>query len=237
MQRQVDDAVTVLTDSERIAGAPPSSEADLRAAFEREYARAVAEGEAGRTVTPAEQITRAARATGRRPRPAPYLAALQRAVNEMPFQIAPEALRVLDELRADGYGLGVISNTIGEPGECFRPVLRRMGFDHRVELYMFSDEHPWTKPSPELFRLALHRLGSSAADAVHVGDGWSDIEGARRAGMRSEILYTGLQRYGERYRALFFRTGRETAGPTHRVASLLEVPPIVAAELPGAGPR
>jgi putative hydrolase of the HAD superfamily len=45
------------------------------------------------------------------------------------------------------------------------------------------------KPEPPLFRIALDRLGLSAAEAVMVGDSVpSDIVGARGAGMRA-VLY------------------------------------------------
>ena len=42
------------------------------------------------------------------------------------------------------------------------------------------------KPAPAVFELALDRLGVDAAQAVHVGDGASDEEGAHAAGMQFE---------------------------------------------------
>ena len=97
----------------------------------------------------------------------------------------------------------MISNTIGEPGATLRPILTSMGFDEVVEEYLFSDELPWTKPDPAIFLEALRRLGSDPSHAVHVGDGWPDIEGPKRTGMKAGILYTGLQTYGAEYQRLF----------------------------------
>ncbi len=174
-------------------------------------------------------------------RPREYLEALERTVASSPFRIAPDALRVLGELRDLGYVIGVISNTVGEPGRFLRPILHRMGFDAFVQVYTFSDEHPWTKPAPEIFRATLDALGSTPAAGVHVGDGWSDIDGARRSGMAAAILFTGLQAYGEEYRKLFLPTGRERPDAEHTVRTLAEVVPLVRRLVPsnradGSGP-
>ena len=48
-----------------------------------------------------------------------------------------------------------------------------------------SEEVGAQKPDPRIFAVALERLGVSADAAVMVGDAWAtDIEGARRAGIR-----------------------------------------------------
>ncbi|MGI0128774.1 MAG: HAD family hydrolase [Thermoplasmata archaeon] len=227
MRHQVEAAVQVLETSQMVGNASRASAEELRAAFEKEYADAVQAAGEGRTVTPAEQLSRAAEATGRVPRPDAYLAALERAVATTAFRQAPDALPVLRELGESGYTIGVISNTIGEPGRFLRPILHRMGFDDLVDQYTFSDEHPWTKPAPEIFDSALRGLDSDPSVAVHVGDGWSDIEGARRARMRGSILFTGLQQYGERYRVLFLPAGWDHPPADHRASALREVVPIV----------
>jgi HAD superfamily hydrolase (TIGR01549 family) len=227
MLRQVEVATQVLRGSVDSGAGPRPSDAALRSAFEKEYADAVSASQEGRTVTPDEQFARAARATGLVPRPDAYRRALARFVQATPFQRAPGAIEMMRELRDDGYRLGVISNTVGEHGRLFRPLLRRMGFDEFVTTYTFSDEHPWTKPSPELFRWSLTGLGSDPSVAVHVGDGWSDIEGARRAAMRGAILFTGLQQYGARYRALFLPPGADDSPTESRAETLAEVVPIV----------
>jgi HAD superfamily hydrolase (TIGR01549 family) len=235
MGRQVDAAVRVLSESETTRPEPRASEGEIRSAFEREYARAVSTAGEGRSVTPAEQLERAASAVGRVARPREYLDRLREIVAGTPFRRAPGALELLGDLRDRGYSLAVISNTIGEPGQFLRPVMERMGFDEFLRVYTFSDEHPWTKPSPEIFRTTLERLGSAPAHAVHVGDGWPDIEGARRARMLGGILFTGLQQYGARYRSLFLPDGWDRPETSLRAATLAEVAPIVG-RLLGRGP-
>lgn len=235
MRHQVDEAVAVLEASDVADGSTRAPPPELRTAFEREYASAVDAAGEGRSVPPAEQLTRAAVSVGRVPHPDRYLAALERTLRSTAFRIAPGAIAALSELRDAGYTVGVISNTVGEPGRYLRPVLRRMGFDECVETWTFSDELPWAKPAPEIFRKALEGLGSDPSDAVHVGDGWSDIEGARRAGLRGAILFTGLQDYGERYRALFLPPGWAEPRAEVRATTLAEVVPIVRRLLPPGG--
>ena len=180
MRRQLEAAARVLAASDLADGAPVRRREELRQAFEREYADAVIAAREGRSVSPAQQLVRAAERTGRAPRPEAYEAALGRLLGSLPLRLAPNALEVLGELGEEGYALGIVSNTVGEPGRLLRPLLRAFGFDRYVGAYTFSDEHPWAKPSPEIFRATLRALGSDPARAIHVGDGWADIEGARR---------------------------------------------------------
>jgi HAD superfamily hydrolase (TIGR01549 family) len=209
MEGQVGVARRALTGATRLPGAPEVTEEALGKLFEASLAEAVAEAGEGRTVTQVEQLRRAGRKVGRVPDEMAYVKELERLVRVTPFQRATGALELLEALTHDGYRLGLISNTVGEPGQSLRPMLSTMGFDPYFKTYVFSDEHPWTKPAPELFRVALHGLATAPESALHVGDGWSDIEGARRTGMRAGVLFTGLRDYGPRYRALHL---------THQVA-------------------
>jgi HAD superfamily hydrolase (TIGR01549 family) len=237
MSRQIQAATRVLKASPIAPGVTPAPESELAAAFKLEYRRAVRAASEGRSVTPAEQLSAAARATGRLPRPAAYIAELDTIIAAAPFRRDPGALEVLAQLRAEGYALGIVSNTVGEPGRLLRPMLRRFGLDPAVQCFVFSDEHPWSKPSPSIFLAALSELGSAAPMAVHVGDSWSDIEGARRAGLRGSILYTGLQDYAEKYRELFLPPGSERPAADKVAQQLPEVVPIVRELLPVASGR
>jgi FMN phosphatase YigB (HAD superfamily) len=160
------------------------------------------------------------------------VAELARILRATPFLLAPGAVSVLRELAQLGYALGVISNTVGEPGRLLRPMLASFGFDEYVGVYTFSDEHPWAKPAPEIFRATLRALGSKPSAALHVGDSWSDMEGARRAGMLGGVLFIGLQRYGERYRQLFTKPGAAHLNSNLRATTLSEVVPLARRLLP-----
>ena len=225
MREQVDLAASLLRRAPPGSGSPP--EPDPRRTFEAVYAEAVAASQQGRSVTPSAQIEEAARRLGRSVDPAEYLDGMAGLVATMAFRPAPGALAALRSVRESGWACAVISNTVGEPGETLRPVLHQMGYDDVVDAYVFSDEQRWTKPAPEIFAEALRQVGAQAARSVHVGDGWVDIEGARRAGYRAAVLFTGLQRYGERYRRLFLPDGWEAPETSYRIGSWAELLPLL----------
>jgi putative hydrolase of the HAD superfamily len=97
----------------------------------------------------------------------------------------PNAPAVLDELRADGLVLGMLSN-----------------FDHRLygildgldlrryfDSVTISSETGYAKPSPEIFEAALARHVLRPAEALHVGDSeHHDVAGARAAGMAVVLI-------------------------------------------------
>jgi len=232
MAHQLAMGTEVLRSARPLPGTPSRSDEELRRAFERAYVDAVAQSAEGRTVTPADQLSRAAREVGRDADPRNYLTQLHAEIQRTNFRRAPGALELLADLRDRGYRVGVISNTVGEPGAFLRPILEKMGFDRFVETYVFSDELPWTKPAPEIFRVALSKLSEEPPSAVHVGDGWSDLEGARRAGYRGAVLFTGLHDYGESYRRLFLPDVPGAPPAAYRTDRLEDVAPLVGQLLP-----
>ena len=245
MVRQVDLAVEVLEASDRVRGADRRGEPDLRAAVERERGAAVSAAELGRVIPVEEQFVRAARAAGRQARPAAYLSKLRRR-SPSGFRQAPRALPALQELRGAGFRIGLISNTIGEPGAFLRPVLQEMGFGPLIDQWVFSDECRSAEPAPRIFRAALRALGPGPPRTIHVGDGWSDIEGARVGpGSRAGVLFTGLSDYGSSYRKLFLgpskgppeaqypvRTARRGSRPRPPAPAPHEADPMTYADLP-----
>jgi putative hydrolase of the HAD superfamily len=97
----------------------------------------------------------------------------------------PAAASALDGLRACGYTLGVVSNTMRTPGVALRRVLEHHGLLPFFSALTFSDEWGVRKPDPAIFALTLRALSVSPAEAIHVGDDpVLDVEGARAAGMR-----------------------------------------------------
>lgn len=229
---QIDLAVEILRQGETEPGAPARSDGELVRSFEEVFSEAVASGGHGRTVTPAEQILRAAERCRRRVRADRYLDGLAAMVARQPFKAAAGGLELLTGLREDGYRVAVVGNTVGETGGSLRSVLDRLGLARPVEVFVFSDEHPWAKPAPEIFWEALRLLGVPADQAVHVGDAWTDVEGASRAGLCGTILFTGLQRYGAHYQALNIDRAYDPSAARAVVGNLDEVRSIVHRLLP-----
>jgi putative hydrolase of the HAD superfamily len=79
--------------------------------------------------------------------------------------------------------VGIVSNNLLEEQ---RDKLRDCGLAPFVDALVVSEEVGVAKPDPEIFRVALKRLGVGADDAVMIGDSWSaDIDGAAAAGIRA----------------------------------------------------
>jgi FMN phosphatase YigB (HAD superfamily) len=207
-------------------------------AFRRAYEEAAVAARAGSTVSPNAQLLRAGELAGRRPQTENYERRLERLVDTTPFRAVRGGKAVLESLRMYGCRLAVISNTVGEPGRALARVLDRHGLTRSFDALVWSDEHPWTKPSRQLFDFALGRLHAGSSDAIHVGDGASDVLGAQAAGYRATILFEGSTEYAPEYRALFAPPSATPLAPSYRVRKLEEVPDLVHREfgLSGAPP-
>jgi HAD superfamily hydrolase (TIGR01509 family) len=109
------------------------------------------------------------------------------------IRLAPDALETLDAMRARGLRTAVASNAPFPP-ELMRRQVALTGIADRVDAVVFSSEVGRRKPAPELYLVALDRLGVTPADALYVGDRRpEDYDGPRRLGMRA-VLCTALAR-------------------------------------------
>jgi putative hydrolase of the HAD superfamily len=94
------------------------------------------------------------------------------------------AIEALDQARAFGLRLALVSNTGPTPGVVLREVLQQLGLMDFFDSHHWSDEVGWWKPAPEIYELATEALGIAPANAVFLGDTPdTDILGALRAGM------------------------------------------------------
>ena len=101
------------------------------------------------------------------------------------FTLYDEVPDVLRALRADGYTIGLISNT-QRPLATFE---RHFALDGLFAVAISSSDHGYMKPHPSIFQEALRRASVEASEAVMVGDSVAhDIEGARRLGMRGVLV-------------------------------------------------
>jgi HAD superfamily hydrolase (TIGR01549 family) len=108
------------------------------------------------------------------------------------FELYEDAPPVLDELRAQGLKLGLVSNT-GRDLDLFVAHHRL-----QVDAAIGSGAFGRTKPHPTIFRAVLERLGVEPAQAAMVGDSpEDDVEGARTAGIEAAFLLDRDDRYPE----------------------------------------
>ncbi len=229
VEQQLAAAVESLKEGRPSGAAAVEGPPELARIAQEVAAHAAEQARSGESIPLAAQIAEAGRRAGCRLEPERYVRRISELVARTAFQIAPGAIDVLRALRQDGWRVGVVSNTVGEPGAAFRPIAERLGLDAVIETWVFSDEHPWTKPHPAIFQEALRRLATGPESAVHVGDSWFDIAGAQQAGLRAALLYTGLQRYGTRYQSHLGSPRRLEPVPAYRFARWEELPGLLAA--------
>ena len=104
---------------------------------------------------------------------------------EIPLALYPDAEPTLDKLAREGYSLGLISNAPADTGR----VVEALGLSRYLDPVVISGVVGYTKPHPEIFRIALRGARVGADEAVHVGDLYeADVVGARNAGMKGILL-------------------------------------------------
>lgn len=106
---------------------------------------------------------------------------------DLTYHCPSDACHTLEELRARGYGLGIITNR--EDVDRFYELLDRVELRNCFDTTLASGEVGISKPEPGVFHAALDRIGARADESVYIGDNyWADVVGARRAGVMP-ILY------------------------------------------------
>jgi putative hydrolase of the HAD superfamily len=101
------------------------------------------------------------------------------------FELYDDVPDVLRALHADGYRIGLISNT----QRCLTSFQQHFNLEGIFTFTVSSFDHGFMKPHPSIFEAALRGAGVRARDSVMVGDSLAqDIEGARQAGMRAVLL-------------------------------------------------
>jgi HAD superfamily hydrolase (TIGR01549 family) len=105
--------------------------------------------------------------------------------SEIPLELYPDVEPTLTKLAKDGFFLGLISNA---PPDTAR-VVDVLGLRKFLGSVVISGDVGYTKPHPEIFRIALREAKVNPVDALHVGDFYeADIIGARKAGIKGLLI-------------------------------------------------
>ncbi len=127
------------------------------------------------------------------------------------------AKETLEAVKAQGYKLGLLSNTMFT-GTAHMADLRRFGLDGYFDAMLFSADANMWKPQPDPYLHLVAELGSGVETAVFIGDSPEhDIVGAHSAGLRA-ILIKSSQRFYLPH----------TIQPDATIHQLAELPPVLA---------
>ena len=91
----------------------------------------------------------------------------------------------IDRLRASGVRTAIVSNSEG----MLEPLFRRLGILDCFDALLDSGLVGVEKPDPRIFQMACERTRATPQQTLHLGDTMAtDIDGARRAGMRAALI-------------------------------------------------
>ena len=122
---------------------------------------------------------------------------LQRLLSRERFQLFPDSLPVLREMKSEGFPLGLVSDAqqvfYWEEG-------RMVGIEQFFDYMIVSSELGFKKPDPRLFAIACTLLNVPPREAVYIGDSAKrDIPGPKQIGMRVILVNRGQE--GEKLEA------------------------------------
>lgn len=111
------------------------------------------------------------------------VSSVYREAYQQSWRAAIGAVELLTALREKGLKIGIISNNLVEEQ---MEKLRVCNLLDHIDSITISEEAGIAKPDPQIFRIALERLGCSAKEVVMIGDSWeNDIAPARALGIRT----------------------------------------------------
>lgn len=143
-------------------------------------------------------------------------------VSERIWKPEADSLPLLQELKARGYRIGVISNTADD--ENVQRLVDLCGYRPYLDLVLTSAGFGYGKPGERIFRYALDQFGVTGEEAIMIGDTpEADILGANRVGMKN-IWIT------RRARTIDPITLVGDLAPWRTVSTLAEVTDILPAE-------
>jgi HAD superfamily hydrolase (TIGR01509 family) len=112
--------------------------------------------------------------------------------------VPPENLEALDQLRARGLKLGLVSNAHFLPALMLED-FERLGLAQYMDAIVTSSQLGVRKPHPAIFERVLAALQVSAEEAMFVGDKMrEDVVGPKELGMRAVLTHQFRQEdFGE----------------------------------------
>ena len=108
----------------------------------------------------------------------------------------------LRALHAAGHRLGLVTN---KPARHARRIFDHFGWTPLFAVILAGGDTPALKPAPDPILEAMRRTGVSPGSTWMVGDHHTDLEAARRAGVSSIFLLSGLGSTGAESQTRIYR--------------------------------
>jgi len=95
----------------------------------------------------------------------------------------------------DFHAAGLLQATVtGKRASDCERILRGLGIKKDIDVYLGGDSVPRPKPSPDLARYAMSRLGVSPHESVVIGDSAADLAMGKAAGAHTIQVLWGFSR-------------------------------------------
>jgi len=106
------------------------------------------------------------------------------------FQLFPDSLPVLEEIKRNGYAMAVVSDA--QKAFCLEEG-QMLGINDFFDHIVLSTQYGFRKPDSRLFEIACSLLGITPSEAVYIGDHpEKDVEGAKNIGMPVILINRNL---------------------------------------------
>jgi putative hydrolase of the HAD superfamily len=120
---------------------------------------------------------------------------------EMWLGLNDPMLAWVEQLRAAGYKLGLLSNL----HQTFADHLRaHAAWLRHFHVHVFSAEARRVKPEPEIYRHLLEKLNTPARETLFIDDRQTNIDAARREGMQG-IVFSSIEQLRSDLLAIHFQ--------------------------------
>ena len=100
-----------------------------------------------------------------------------------------DLLAIVDQIRSSGIKVAVLSND----GSSLRTYIDDLGLTHYFDLIVVSAEVRIMKPDARIYQHAAHLLGLPVEECIFFDDRQTNVDGALRAGMQSELFTSNVQ--------------------------------------------
>lgn len=105
------------------------------------------------------------------------------------WELNKETIKIVESIKALGYKVGVISNTIKPHVE----YCKRKGWYKPFDVVALSNEVGMKKPEKQIYRFALKKMGVKANESIFIDDIEKNLIVARKLGMKTILFKNNKQ--------------------------------------------